>query len=337
MLLLVYIATMAFSLIYTSDFVNGLVRLKKQMALAMILILIETVSSPLHARNCLRAFSFGGAVLACIGIYQGLAMHIDRPPTLWYPVHAGQLLMFSATVSPLLKFAQLFIFIVLIFALYLNGTRGAWVAVAVVLFVVPFILKNSTPVKIALYAAILLVAAVLLFHSPYGKKKLTEAVNDVHLYQRSQSETSLGFRFEMWKASAKIFMNNPILGVGIGGWEKEMRSLVERGQAPPFLLQFNQTHNIYFDALSTRGVIGLLAFMALLIYPVMYAWNQRGEQVELFRNIVIFTGIAFMVAGLTDTLTYIRWSFISYIGLTGVGLALLFRHAGCEEKSAKTA
>lgn len=340
-LLLLYLIAAALSLTYTTDFLNGLKSLKTQVGLIMIPVLIETVASRESVRQYLYSYALGGTVLAFMTIYQGLVLHIDRPSALWHPVHGAHLLTFAAVVSLALfisevrlsrKLIPLFLFAALSFALYLNGTRGAWAALGAVLFIAPFFVIEVKLFRKLLYFAVVLLSVLLVLCSPYGQKKWNDTVNDFKLYQKNQMGTGLGPRFELWKASSMMILRNPVLGVGIGGWEKELDSMNARMETSEFLrkYKYNQTHNIYFDALSTRGIIGLLSFIAVLIYPMFYAWEKRDKRHELFRNTVIFTGMAFMIAGLTDGLVDIRWSFLSYIAITGVGLALLVRNTASE-------
>jgi O-antigen ligase len=343
-LLLIYLSTGALSLTYTPDFINGLKTLKTHCGLVFIPLLIETVSSRDRARHYLIAYALGGGILALMGIYQGLVMHIDRPPTLWHATHGSHLLAFAAAVVLALvlsernttyRFMQLLLLFILSFALYINGSRGSWLAFGTVLFVVPFVIRDVKMSFKVGYSVALLVVIFLICYSPYGSKKINDAINDAQSYNQistptadlelAQLGTSLGPRFAMWNASMAIFLKNPIIGTGIGGWGKEIAVMMKRKEAPQFLNRFGETHNMYFDVLSTRGIVGLSTFLAVVGYPLWYGWRKRGGGYEPFRYLVIFVGVIFMVAGLTETVTEIRWSFLSYIGLTGVALAILTR------------
>lgn len=331
-LLMVYIATMAFSLLYTSDFVNGVIRLKKQISLTMIPILIETVSSPRHARNYLRAFIFGGAILACMGIYQGIVMHIDRPPSIWNAVHGGNILLFTSvtTVSLLIteqmnrfRFLYAALFLLQVIAVYLNGTRGVWLALLIVLIVALFTPRSLTLRRRVMYFTLLVIAGIAIFHGTYFQAKWASLKGQIERYPNIEFGSSYGERLEMIIASGKMFLQNPVFGVGLGGWKREWLKIIEHKETASLLSQYNQTHNIYLDVLSTRGIFGFVAFMAVIIYPIVFAWKSRSKDDELFRTLLILSGVAFLVSGATDTLIYIRWVFMSYILLTGLCLAVL--------------
>ncbi len=332
---LFYLSIIAISLTYTPDFLEGLGILKQQCMVILGVILIERIQTAKAARRYLYAFAAGGTILALIGAYQGLISNISRPPTLWYPVHGGNLLLISSVVliallisetSLVLKSANAIALSIHGLALYLNGTRGTWIALAVVLLLVPFIHGRTSLKRKIIYLLSLLVIAIVACSGNFFHKKIREAKDDLVAYNdSSNSVTSLGGRFEMWKVSGRMFLEHPLLGIGIGGWEKEYKNTMVQRKAPAYLMQFNQTHNIYLDALSTRGLIGIFSLFLLIVCPAYYALKSKETEGVLFRNVLILVAIAFLVSGLTDTLVRIRFVFMSYILVTGLGLAALVR------------
>ncbi len=338
LLLLAYLVIMLVSLVESPDIVNGLIRIKKLAKVVIIFILIQSITSGAMARRYLYAFIAGGTVLSLLTLYQGIVLHIDRPPNIWNPVHGGNLLLF--TTIPLIAFLasngvfrhkmiQIGQFFIHGFAIYINGTRGVWLALCAVLILLPLFMANVSRSKKAIYYLAVIVLGVIVFNGAFFQLKVQEAKTDIEQYSNhSETAGSLSGRWEMWKASSLMFKRNPILGVGIGGWQREVHAMVARGEAPPFLrdLQFNQAHSIYFDVLSTRGIIGLASFLAMILYPLVFAWGRREKEVDLYRNLVILNGLAFILSGMTETLVYVRWSFLSYLSLTGLGLAIIMRH-----------
>jgi O-antigen ligase len=334
-----YLIVIALSFTFGSNFVKGVGFYKQQCIVLLAVILIERVTSKGAARLYLYAYAAGGTVLASIGVYQGLYLNLERPPDLWYQVHAGNLLLMSAVVLIALFVSESSLYWKILdmimlgihgVALYLNGTRGVWIALAVVLLLLPFIqISLSTRRKLA-YLLSLTIIAIVACNVNYFKDRISQAKHDIIAYKSSNSDTSLGARFEMWKASGQMFKNHPVFGVGAGAWEKELSKMVDNHEAPAFIEQFNQPHSIYMHALSTRGALGLLSLMLLVTCPVYYAIINRNAESALFRNVVILIAVAFLVAGLTDTLVRIRFVFMSYTAITGLGLAALFRSGKVE-------
>ena len=211
---LVYLAIILLSLTYTPDIEEGVRHFKQQCKILIGVILIERVTSAEAARRYLYAFAAGGAVLASIGIYQGLILNISRPPTLYHPVHGGGLLVISAVVlialflsesSSVLKAFVMSMLAIHGAALYLNGSRGPWIALAAVLLLVPFIhFKSSLKGKIIYLISLLLIVMVACSGNVF-QERIREARNDIIAYNSSKSDTSLGARFEMWKVSTLMF------------------------------------------------------------------------------------------------------------------------------------
>lgn len=331
---LVYLALILLSLTYTTDIAEGFLHYKQQCKMLIGVILIERVSSTESAHRYLYAFAAGGAVLASIGIYQGLVLKISRPPTLYHPVHGGSLLVISSIVLIALLLSETsFVNKALIttmlaihgVALYLNGSRGAWVALAAVLLLVPFIHFNLSMKRRIIYVLSLFLIVMVACKGNFFHDRIREAKDDIIAYTSSKSDTSLGARFEMWKASALMFKENPLLGIGTGGWEREMKEMVAQHRAPAYIKQFNQPHSIYLDALSTKGLIGLVSLLLLIACPVYYALKCREPETMLFRNVVILVAIAFFISGMTDTIIRFRFVFMSYNLVMGLGLAVLVR------------
>ena len=73
----------------------------------------------------------------------------------------------------------------------------------------------------------------------------------------------------MWWASVNLFIGAPVFGIGTGAYQVETQKLVASGKAAPDTADFDHPHSDYFDALSSRGLVGLLAFLLLLGVP---AW-----------------------------------------------------------------
>jgi O-antigen ligase len=331
---LFFLGVSAISLINSYDPVDGFHLVKKQCLLLIGVILIERVSSTETARRCLYAYAAGGTGLACIGAYQGFFLNEYRPPHVndYHPVWAGNLMMISFVVllaliigekSYKLKILNVFMLMISGIALYFNGTRGVWVALLAVLFIAPFVQHGISVKKKLLYLLSLALIAIIACNTNHFHTRIGEAKADIEAYKSSISNTSLGERFEMWKASVSMFKQSPIIGIGIGSWKKELKAMIRRHKATPSIGIYGQTHNIYLDALSTRGLVGLVSLLLLLICPLYYAFKKREPEYVLYRNVVIFVAIAFMVSGLSETVVVLRLVFMSYILITGLGLAVL--------------
>jgi O-antigen ligase len=335
LIMLIYLAAMIASLVNTSDLHSGIRLLNGQLfKFVLAFMMVEVVASAEDAKKYLTAFVAGGAVLAAITLYEGVAKHLVRPPSMWNAVHGGNLLMFPLITmivlmiyekKTLVKAVYLSLSLLTSYALYLNGTRGAWVAFGTAMLVLPFLFTNMTFGKKLAIAGMLLLAVTALVQVTSIREQFRNAESNLRQYRLGERNNSLGWRIDMWKASTKMFQEHPFIGVGMGDWNHELEDLVKKNEAPDSILVYNQTHNMYLDALSTRGIIGLLTFLAITAYPIFSAWNKTGREYEPYRTIIFCTTLAFTISGMTDTLVYIRGVYVSYLILIGLSVAIRYR------------
>jgi O-antigen ligase len=124
-------------------------------------------------------------------------------------------------------------------------------------------------------------------------------------YRAAFAESSVASRLEMWSAAWRIFLDHPLLGAGTGAyWIKALKQ-VRRGIAAPVAAQFDHPHNQYLAELANRGIIGLVAFLALLAVPAVIFARALGAASPA-RRMAGLAGmmvvVGFAVFGLTETI-----------------------------------
>jgi len=121
-------------------------------------------------------------------------------------------------------------------------------------------------------------------------------------YQATTS-TSLQTRQQFWHIAIETIKTKPITGIGLEGWERNYLTLARTYIHEPDEMIIETTsaqpHNIYLDGWLRGGIVGLLAVLWFLIWPVYYGVRHR-------RNIdstvlgLAGLGIALVVFGLVD-------------------------------------
>lgn len=282
----------------------------------------------------LLGFCLTVLLIAIAGIYQYVMLGVQRPPTLMPPVHAGYVLADGLLVSCLAvyyrqgryRLASLFIAGTIAVALVLNGTRGGWLSVVIPLFVVCLVAATRhLRWRIVLVS---LAAVVLLGMLPMVQARYHEARSDILLYQQGNLHTSIGLRFEMWRVTWELFKRSPVLGVGPTEWQNQIRAVTAAQKAYGVIGDLNQPHNVFLFVLATSGAVGGLAFMLMILFPFVLAWRQ-GIGESLFVDLVVVISLAFLIQGLTDSVTVMYRPFHSYLFLVGIGLcAIRQQYAG---------
>jgi len=152
----------------------------------------------------------------------------------------------------------------------LSGTRGGWVALPIIGFFLLWQSRNLLGYRstvATLFASIMLILIVCITPQTGIKDRLSGAIDSFTNYEKGvKKESSVGHRFDMWKAAIVMFKESPIFGVGGQGSVKIKQELVQKKIISSNTLRYSHAHNEYLEALSKRGLIGL--FFLFLVYLV---------------------------------------------------------------------
>lgn len=178
-----------------------------------------------------------------------------------------------------LKFYYISAIILEIFIVFNTYTRGGILALLLTgflfsLYLLFYYFKNKYLKLIGVGVIILaIILPVLLV-----KNKNTEFVNDHQILARiasisGQSNTSQT-RLMTWHSAWLGFKDRPILGWGYENFyqpfDKYFNPLMYDDAGS--VVWFDRAHNIIFDRLLTGGIVGLVAYLALLFVPFYYLW-----------------------------------------------------------------
>jgi len=166
-------------------------------------------------------------------------------------------------------------------ASFLSGTRGAWAAMPVGLFVIYSRYKDILAIDRKKIAYVLLASSVCLFAiaSETGVKgRLAEIVSDIEKYQQDDLNTSIGLRLEMWRSGYYAFVEKPLFGWGEQAFFEFQKRLVEDLGLQPEITDYNHIHNQYIQELAVRGVVGWCALMALMVVPFWIFRRKSSSQ-----------------------------------------------------------
>ena len=197
-------------------------------------------------------------------------------------------------------------------AMVMSGSRSVWLALPF-MAVVYLVSRRHDRLRIrhVLQASgAVLVACLLLYQIPYVKDRWVEASGEYSGYMASEAAsdpvraTSLGNRLEMWRAAWQMILENPLLGVGPGGYQVTASKWVEQGDWAPRLSTRNGPHNQYLQAWSARGILGLFTTVLLMLAPVVYVAMVRRRHpaldIRALSLAVMMIALVFAVTGLSD-------------------------------------
>jgi O-antigen ligase len=256
------------------------------------------LAATVDARPLLRAIAIAGSLAALYGIAQYFGIdpflpaagyHIGegvwtivRPPgTLGYSSYFATWLVMAAFLSlalSMIETVSVWQWIarasaaLCVFAMFLTGTRAAMLGLAA--GVLAWLLYRGFRVpRRALVAAVIAVAAFAAFYfSPAGWNLRSRARWYVE-------DPTGGGRATLWRDSLNMAAAKPITGYGpetftaaFPGFESPALA----SQRPDF--EYESPHNIFVDALTAQGVIGLAILATLCIYGFRSAAKTRGRE-----------------------------------------------------------
>ncbi len=157
------------------------------------------------------------------------------------------------------------------------------------LFLLPMIAANIFG-KISRGRALLICAVAVLatLMSPEVEIRINAAVNDLRLFQQDVTNTSLGYRFEMWETAVDVLRDDPLLGVGPAGFGTAWNAKPRPKEARVFV----EPHNAFLFFGAAYGVVGLAALVWLYAALMVTGWRHRrspeGSAVLAFAVLCVF-------------------------------------------------
>ncbi|GAA4335158.1 hypothetical protein GCM10023144_28080 [Pigmentiphaga soli] len=193
-----------------------------------------------------------------------------------------------------------------LYASYLSGTRGGWIALPAfaVIVLLPFRLRPR--IYAGLLAAIVLGLGAGGYANGWVSQRVEQAVSSLEEFQHGQDlDSSEGNRLQMWRASLLMFRDHPLIGVGPKGYQPELVRLAQRGIVTPAATAYSHSHNDVLFALATLGLPGLAAILATYLAPALF-FARRVRHRDAGLRTAAAMGLAlcagFLIFGLTESM-----------------------------------
>jgi O-antigen ligase len=171
--------------------------------------------------------------------------------------------------------------------------------------------------KALIFLLVSIMALSITFYSSINLRD--KAISVITSIYSEDAKGSTGSRLELWKGALLIFKESPILGTGTGNFESRIKNFVHERklQEVPFMMH---AHNVFLQALATRGIIGFATLVTLFVALIKWGINEIREHGGIGGYIILFTTILTIVGGLTEdnlgTIKYLS-AYCFTIGLLG--------------------
>jgi O-antigen ligase len=294
---------------------------------------------PLPRLRQLQWTFIAGALLSTIKIYQlshgGELRYLTDFIPITIFIEMGMLLgaygLFSiAWNTPRDKLAivlKLLAGVAILYGSYLSQSRGAWVTIPVFAAIGFIAARSIRPkTKLAIAATLIVALALGANHDSRIRERIELARNDIQQYmQRTDVDTSIGIRFQLWRGSLVIFSEHPLFGVGIDRYRSALHDLAQRKIISPLASTYAHSHNEILFTMARLGLVGLFALLALYLVPASYFVRELRDddgQVRAAASMGLSLCLGIMVLGLTDVVL-LWWEVFPFYSL-GVASFIVF-------------
>jgi O-antigen ligase len=197
-----------------------------------------------------------------------LAMYI-APALVFAGVRVLQIFIYGSAESAIyLSGIVSIIFVALILTQSYGGVLGVFVTIFFYIIYERLMVKNIKSsvflTKLIAFVCVVVVLGTVLV-----------ATLNIEKFQnllKFNEHTSIGTRLEIWEVGAKLIIQSPLLGVGLGEYENAytQRAAELLGHAPYEPVRLH-SHNLYMETWINAGIIGIVAFLWIVVLAFLHA------------------------------------------------------------------
>jgi len=190
-----------------------------------------------------------------------------------------------------------------VFASFASGTKGGWISVPILCWIMVTLVRHPSYVKRFAVQAVVATGAVLLWYFlPFIQARVGNIPHEINVYfETNKVNGSAGHRLALWHAAMLIFIDNPLFGTGINSYAVAKIPFLESGLVPSSVSGDIGVHNQFFKALVEFGLLGLISVAS--IYGV-FIMNCR-QYIQENKGLAItglFLAVGFIDFGLVESI-----------------------------------
>jgi O-antigen ligase len=192
----------------------------------------------------------------------------------------------------------------------LTATRGGLLAIP--LFVV-FLIGTTqiTQRQKAMYVWAIILALLLMFSfNDAARNRLLSTQSDLATYsQESGKKTSTGIRLQLWSVALKLFISEPVFGIGRENYEPMVAEMARKKEVSEELTSLAHSHNEILFNMAISGVLGLISTLAIYLVPGYFFARELkhpSAKVRAAGRMGCLLVMGFFAFGLTDLMFF--WS-----------------------------
>ena len=190
------------------------------------------------------------------------------------------------------KTLLIFIYLLSINLVFILGSRSAFYMICLIHFLLlAYLLKNKR-FRLVLFA-IIIFSLSFLINQNYSSKSFERFSNEIGSVV-SNDDSSFQLRKRFINQSISMILENPLRGIGIGNWKLESIKTDSnnlKGYTVPY-----HSHNDFLEIGAETGIFGMIAFILLLIYPLIFF----EKEINIKNLILLFSFIIYIFDSLIN-------------------------------------
>lgn len=200
-----------------------------------------------------------------------------------------------------------------VFAIFLGSTRGAMIGLAVgaIAFLIYKTYESYKSYGSYKNAYAIILASIIIFSGLFFATRSADVWQSIPGLDRlaviSKNDSAISDRFITWGIAIKSFKTHPLLGNGFENFKYDFDSnynpqLFRSGLSETF---WDRPHNVFLEYLTNSGLLGLVAYLAVLISAFYVVLKKTSKEFRPF-------GIGLIVAYIVQN-TVVFDSFGTYL------------------------
>ncbi|ASA57149.1 O-antigen ligase family protein [Vibrio gazogenes] len=247
---------------------------------------------------------FGSIGTIIISVYQFYIKGMPRVDGYLYSINFGYLacslafLAFTLAYSSHIKKTLWLSSLICCFATILTLTRGAIFAIPIlIIFSILIQYKENRLKNISKLIIVMLVifGCTYFFSSQFQDRiKFTSVEFHQILSGDIGDSQSSGGRIQLWYSATQSFMKSPFIGQTYTEREQTIQQLYQKGKISswPTSVTRAHAHNQYFEMLASNGILGILAFIALIFVPLFFFLKHIKQSTHAFCGFIFVLGFS---------------------------------------------
>jgi O-antigen ligase len=331
--------------LFSKNMIEGMNFVKQVSNLLTVYLIVSVLLNTEHDENkrldrsekLLLFFLAGIAILDLLGIltYFGLIGNkkhvLPVTPLNMHHIWAGNLnalglyvsaslLLFSPTRSIFRRIVASVFPVIGVISILRSTSRTAWVGILCTAVISLFFLVRNRRTYFIASALMTMGCIGLYFFNDIVHTRIDQIFKDFSLFFSGVTATSVGERLLMWKAALRMFLSNPLFGIGPGDYRSTLAGFVAAGGFPDTILKYNQPHSMYLFSLATTGLIGFLSLLFIFYRALQCSGRLLHRKERFFGLLALAVSVHFMTAGLTESLLNIHVLTCSFALIAGISI-----------------